>query len=118
MMLIALQDCGLILMEIHLGDIMKDTKEKIFMKNKPKPFLKPAMDKTMRKMLRGYVKVIKDLPRCVIIPVWRDPKIIDMTLKQTPLCDLIPRFRPGKKIKKESTIDKFKRLIKWGLYLE
>ena len=83
------------------------------MKNKPKPFLKPAMDKTMRKMLRGYAKVIKDLPGCVMIPVYLDKKLIDATRKCTPLCDLIPKVGQKDFSKsKETLLDKIKRIVR------
>ena len=68
---------------------------------KPKPFLKPAMDKTMQKMLKGYAP---EYPNgSVLIPIWRDPKIIDATLKQIPFRDLIPR-KSAKKEKKRTWI--------------
>ena len=72
-------------------------------------------DKITEKMLRGYAMVIKDLPGCVMIPppIHFDPKIIDATRKCTLICDLIPRFEPGRKNKRKQTLwDKIKRIVR------
>ena len=79
---------------------------------KPKPFLKPAMDKTMQKILREYAIIMKVYPT-PLIPVFLDPRIIDAATKEIPLRNLIPKTDEWGRGKYKPTMwDKIKRIVR------